>query len=136
MADSVILNKTQSIERCLRRVEEDYIGFEDDFGINQMRQDSILLNLQRSCEQTIDLANHLVKIQHLDVPRESKEAFEVLVQADLLKSSLGEKLKKMIGFRNIAIHEYGKLDMEIVRSIIENQLDDFRDFIRFTVEYV
>ncbi len=136
MADSVILNKTQSIERCLRRVEEDYIGFEDDFGINQMRQDSILLNLQRSCEQTIDLANHLVKIQHLDVPRESKEAFEVLVQADLLKSSLGEKLKKMIGFRNIAIHEYGKLDMEIVRSIIENQLDDFRDFIRFAVQYL
>lgn len=66
----------------------------------------------------------------------NKEAFEVLVQAEILKSSLGEKLIKMIGFRNIAIHEYGKLDMEIVRSIIENQLDDFRDFIRVAVQYL
>lgn len=136
MTDSVILNKTQSIERCLQRVEEDYFGFEDDFSTNHMRQDSILLNLQRSCEQTIDLANHLVKIHSLEVPRESKQAFEVLVQADLLKFTQGENLKKMIGFRNIAIHEYGKLDMEIVRSIIENNLSDFRDFIRFAVQYL
>lgn len=62
MADSIIINKAGSIERCLKRIREDYIGFESDFEANYMRQDAVLLNLQRACEQSIDLANHLVKI--------------------------------------------------------------------------
>jgi len=136
MSDPVILNKTQSIERCVKRIEEDYFGFENDFGTNYMGQDAILLNLQRACEQIIDLANHMVKIQELEVPRESKEVFEVLVEANLLESVLADKMKKMIGFRNIAIHEYGKLKMDIVRSIIENHLEDFRRFTRFAVQFI
>src|SRR5680860_1621937 len=92
MSDPVILNKTQSIERCVKRIEEDYFGFENDFGTNYMGQDAILLNLQRACEQIIDLANHMVKIQELEVPRESKEVFEVLVEANLLESVLALSL--------------------------------------------
>src|SRR5690554_3694050 len=100
MTDPVILNKSQSIERCLRRVEEDYFGNESTFAEDFMRQDAILLNLQRACEQTIDLANYLVKFHQFDVPRESRETFEVLESNGIISSALANRMKSMVGFRN------------------------------------
>lgn len=136
MTDPVILNKTQSIERCLKRVEEDYFGYEKSFDQDFMRQDAIVLNLQRACEQTIDLANYLIKANHLEVPRESRNAFDTLVKSSMISQELGDKMKRMVGFRNVAIHEYLKLELEIVRSIIENNLQDFREFIWVAVPYI
>lgn len=58
MIDDVVLNKSESIERCIKQVAKYYampsdIAFNEDF----LRQDAIALNLQRACEQAIDLAN-------------------------------------------------------------------------------
>ena len=47
MSDDVILNKAASIERCLRRIEEEYAGAEQNLIENQTKQDAIVLNLQR-----------------------------------------------------------------------------------------
>ncbi|CAH9018333.1 HepT-like ribonuclease domain-containing protein [Candidatus Nitrosacidococcus sp. I8] len=57
--DDVILNKVAIIERCLRRIKEEYDGYEADLETNFTRQDSIVLNLQRTCEVAISLAMHL-----------------------------------------------------------------------------
>ncbi len=55
MADDVILNKAASIERCLRRIQEEYAGDKQNLVANQTKQDAIILNLQRACETAIDL---------------------------------------------------------------------------------
>lgn len=136
MADSVIVNKTMSIERCLKRIEEDYIGHEADFEDNFMRQDAILLNIQRACEQSIDLANHLVKTKKLGVPQNTKHVFELLRDGGIIQDGLTQKLSKMVGFRNVAVHDYTKLDLAIVKSIIEKHLTDFREYIKIALQYV
>ena len=76
MVDDVLLNKVAIVERCLLRIEAEYIGHEDEFDTNYTRQDSIILNLQRTCEASIDIAMHLVRIHKLGIPQESREAFE------------------------------------------------------------
>lgn len=129
MADSVILAKTESIGRCIHRIEEDYIGYEEDFKVNFMRQDAVILNLQRACEQVIDLANHLIKIQGLTVPKNSRDSFKVLTEAGILPDPLGQNLERMVGFRNVAVHEYQKINLDIVTSIVRNHLSDLRKFI-------
>ncbi|HMO40705.1 MAG TPA: hypothetical protein PKC76_15660 [Saprospiraceae bacterium] len=63
--DDVVLNKVESIERCLRRIREEYVGFEAVLESNFTKQDAIILNLQRACEVTIDLANYIVKTRQL-----------------------------------------------------------------------
>ena len=136
MADSVILNKTASIERCLRRVRKDYMGFEKEFDSDFMRQDAILLNLQRACEQSLDLANHLIKTKNLGVPQNSKHTFVILQQNGIIGDELSKKLLNMVGFRNIAVHEYSKLDLAVVKSIIEKHLDDFRQFVKIALQFV
>jgi uncharacterized protein YutE (UPF0331/DUF86 family) len=128
MASDVLLNKVAIIERCLARVLSEYQGHEDELEKNFTRQDSIILNLQRACEASIDAAMHLVRTRKLGVPQESREAYDMLCDSGIIDATLRDRLKAMIGFRNIAVHDYRKLNLAVVRSIIETRLDDFRTF--------
>lgn len=126
--DNVILSKSASIERCVQRVQEEYAAAGDDFSTDYTRQDAALLNLVRACEQSIDPANYVVRLKGLGTPETSRDSFELLQKAKIIPRELGDILKSMVGFRNIAIHNYTKLEMAIVESIIENHLDDFKHF--------
>lgn len=126
--DDVVVNKAAIIERCLRRVREEYAGDDRNLRDNMTRQDSIILNLQRACEAAIDLAMHLVRAHRLGVPQESREAFEMLAGAALVDRELAVRLQRMVGFRNVAVQDYRSLDLDIVRSIIQDRLDDFLAF--------
>ncbi len=57
--DDLILNKVASIERCISSVKEEYEADTEGFANDYTRQDAAILNLQRACEQSIDLANHI-----------------------------------------------------------------------------
>lgn len=120
MDNDIILGKTESIERCLKRIREEYRP--EALENNLTTQDSIILNLQRACELSIDLAMHIVRTKKLGIPKQSRDAFNFLAENNVINAELAEKLGNMVGFRNIAIHEYQKLNMEIVKHIIENDL--------------
>jgi len=128
MADDVILNKAASIERCLRRIQEEYAGDKQNLVANQTKQDAIILNLQRACETAIDLAMYVVSQRKLGVPQDSRDAFTLLQTAGILPAELAIRMQRMVGFRNVAIHEYTRPNLEVVHSIITKQLDDFRTF--------
>ena len=126
--DDVLLNKASSIERCLRRITEEYIGHEDELESNFTRQDAIILNLQRACESSIDAAMHMVRVSKLGIPQQSREAFSMLADANMLDNGLALRMQMMVGFRNIAVHDYRNLNLDILRAILEKHLNDFRDF--------
>ena len=128
MTDDVVLNKIQTIRRCLRRIDEEYRN--DPVNLNnQTKQDSIILNLQRACESAIDLAMHLVSEKRLGIPQNSRDAFDMLSQAHVISESLSVRLKAMVGFRNIAIHDYQAIQVKIVQKIIQIHLQDFSEFV-------
>ena len=64
----------------------------------------------------------------LGVPQESRDAFDMLCEAEIITSVLGDRLKAMVGLRNVAVHDYRKLNLELVRNILAGHLDDFREF--------
>ena len=130
MADDVLLNKAAAIERAVARAREEYAGDDANLLQNQTRQDAIILNLQRACESSIDAAMHLVRIHRLGVPQETREAFDLLERAGHLDVSLANRLRKMVGFRNVAVHDYQKLNLDVVRAILVERLDDFLEFTR------
>jgi uncharacterized protein YutE (UPF0331/DUF86 family) len=133
--EDVILNKVASIERCIKRIKEEHSGNKSTWKSNFTVQDSILLNLQRACETSIDLANFIVKDKKLGIPQSSRDAFLLLMQARIISESLQLKMSHMIGFRNLAIHEYHTLDLSIVESIIDNNLADFEEYIKVILKY-
>jgi uncharacterized protein YutE (UPF0331/DUF86 family) len=127
MNRDIIVNKTETIKRCLRRINDEYDGSEEN--LHQFtKQDSIVLNLQRACEACIDLAMHIVSVKELGVPQNSRDAFEMLYAHQFLDKALTARLKAMVGFRNIAVHDYQSIRVEILQSIIENHLNDFLIF--------
>ena len=126
--DNVEINKAAMIERCVARVREEYDGDAANLLANQTKQDAIILNIQRACEAAIDLAMHRVRVHRLGIPQDSRDAFELLARAGQLDRGLAETMKRMVGFRNIAVHDYQALSLVIVQAIIERHLDDFREF--------
>lgn len=92
------------------------------------------MNIQRACEAVIDLAMHEVRLHHLGVPQESREAFSLLYQAGLITKELGDHMMAMVGFRNIAVHDYQELNLDIVKQIVEKHLDDFLDFAKTMIK--
>ncbi len=134
MVDDVLLNKSATIERCLKRIREEYGGEDANLYHNITRQDAIVLNLQRACQAAIDLATHLVRIHSLGVPQENREAFTLLVDAGLLDEALGDRLKRMVGFRNIAIRDYQHLNLDVLKAIITKHLDDLTQFTELALK--
>ncbi len=126
--NDVLINKAAIIERCVARVREVYAGEPRNLVRDITRQDSILLNLQRTCEAAIDLAMLLVRKHKLGPPQESRDAFIFLAEADILDRVLAERMMRMVGFRNIAVHNYRHLDLRIVQSIITDHLEHFLAF--------
>ena len=130
--NDVVINKTQSMQRCIARAREEYETAGKDFATNVTHQDAAVLNITRACELTIDLANHLIKTRKLGIPTDSRQSFELLEQAGLISSELSTRMQSMVGFRNIAVHDYRQLDMEIVSWVIEDGLDDLLSFADLT----
>jgi uncharacterized protein YutE (UPF0331/DUF86 family) len=136
MIDDIVLNKKERIERCILQIKKYYalnqeFLFEEDF----FKQDAIGINLQRLCELTIDLANHIVKKYKLGLPKESKTSFEILTHEKIIPEDLAKEMIGMIGFRNILVHEYQKVDLRIMKAIIENHLDDFVSFTNCLLKF-
>jgi uncharacterized protein YutE (UPF0331/DUF86 family) len=133
MVDDIVINKAAIIERCLARVHAEHGGDDPVLLENITKQDSIILNLQRACEATIDLAMHLVAARRLGVPQETREAFDLLVAGAGLDAGLGNRLAGMVGFRNVAVYDYRILDLAIVSSIIRDRLGDLSTFTRWAI---
>jgi uncharacterized protein YutE (UPF0331/DUF86 family) len=125
--DDVVVNKASIIERCIKRINQEYQDNPENLK-NYTKQDSIILNIQRACEAAIDLAMHIVSAEKLGVPQESRESFELLAEADIIAEELKNNLVGMVGFRNIAVHNYQEIKIEIIKNIIEHHLKDIAEF--------
>lgn len=129
MADDVLMQKLASIDRCVRQVRE-FVGGDMDRLKQQLVQDAVVLNLQRACEQAIDAAARVVSIRRLGVPADSAEAFTLLERAGALTPVTAARMRAMVGFRNVAVHQYQVLDQAVLRAVVEKHLDDFAELCR------
>jgi len=128
MHDDTLLNKAASIERCVARAKADYALNLDTFAQDFTRQDAAILNIQRSCEAALDMGQHLVRRERLGVPQSARDVFELLHAGGWLAADLAEAMKRMVGFRNIAAHDYQALQLPITVNIICHHLGDFLAF--------
>lgn len=128
MVDDVLINKAATIERCVRRAREEYAADPGSFATNFTRQDAAILNIQRACEAALDMGQHLIRRERLGVPQSARDVFALLAQGGWITPALADGLKRMVGFRNIAVHDYESLQVPITIRIIEIHLDEFLDY--------
>lgn len=125
MADDVLINKAATIERCVARAREEYARDPASFATDHTRQDAAILNIQRVGEAALAMGHHLIRRERLGAPQSARDVFALLASAGWIDEALADVLKRMVGFRNIAVHDYQKLQLPITVAIIEKHLDDF-----------
>ena len=129
----VVINKYNIIERCIKRVNEIYENNPANLQ-NYDKQDAIMLNLQRACQAAIDIGMYIISVRNLGIPQSKKGTFTVLEENKIITAEMAKKMKGMLGFRNIAIHEYQEIDLKIIQGIIENNLTDLQEFARVIIK--
>lgn len=127
MTSDVLLAKLASIARCVARIREVTHG--DPGSVRELDvQESVVLNLQRAIQATLDLAAHLLATRDWGLPDTLKQTFTILEQHGVIDGELASRLRAMIGFRNIAVHEYQALDLAILEQVVAGHLTDFEQF--------
>jgi uncharacterized protein YutE (UPF0331/DUF86 family) len=123
----VVLAKVTAIQRCLRRIR-------DVTGLDAARlgdldvQDIFVLNLQRAIQSSVDLATHVIASEGLGISDTVRGNFALLESAKIISKVLSKKMQSLVGFRNIAIHDYQALDVDILKAILTKHLRDLERF--------
>lgn len=126
---AVVLHKFETIEKCINRIREEYQ--DDAKSLEDYRKvDMIVLNLQRACEAVCDLAMYVVSTRKLGLPQNKREAFTLLEEQQIIDTTMSKNMQGMVGFRNIAVHDYKEIDEEILKNVMENHLKHLLDFAR------
>jgi len=129
--DQIILEKKiDSILRCLERIKSRLPETIELFIQDLDAQDVIVLNLTRTVQLSVDLAMHICANSNKPVPQTMGESFEVLQQMKVLTPAIATKMKKSVGFRNIAVHNYDEIDLNLAYVIAKEHIDDFLIFIK------
>lgn len=92
------------------------------------RQDIIVLNLSRAVQTCVDIGAHLLVDGQQQAPASMGETFERLAAAGFIDDELALRLRRAVGFRNIAVHAYEAIDWKLVHLLTGEPLADFDRF--------
>jgi uncharacterized protein YutE (UPF0331/DUF86 family) len=117
--------KIAVIDRCLARIAEVRGERRKDLLPIDV-EDIASLNLQRAIQAAIDLATHVSSSEGYGTPDSTAAVFTLLERNGVIDAELAGRLRRMVGFRNIAVHEYQTVDPSILEAILERHLSDLR----------
>ena len=126
--DNIITNKAITIERCLKRINEEFDNDEKSLLNNYQRQDALSMNLIRACEACLDMGLHVIRVKKLPIPQRARDIFSVLADEKIISATLMKNMHAMVGFRNIAVHDYQAVRADIIIGIVKNHLVDIDAF--------
>ena len=131
----VINQKLESLRRCLVRFQEKFPAHADELQTNLDLQDIIALNLSRAVQLSVDIGSHIISTMNMPAPETMGQTFEILAQQNVLPAQVADQLKKSVGFRNIAVHNYEAINWQIVHSIVSEHLQDFSEFAKAVAQW-
>ena len=131
MDRSIVQAKLEVLRHCLHRIEIHTPASSAELQDDEDRQDIISVNLERAVQSCVDIAAHVISDSDIQPPSTMGGVFVCMGQLQILPESLVERLRKAVGFRNIAVHSYQDVDWAIVYAIITTRLEDFRGFAKY-----
>jgi uncharacterized protein YutE (UPF0331/DUF86 family) len=128
----VIASKLESLRRAVARVEARYPATPEALLADADAQDIVSLNLTRAIQLCVDVGAHLVAKLELPVPETMGATFDTLTEAGILDDDLASRLRRAVGFRNMAVHPYRAIDWRLVHALASTRLGDFTAFAAAT----
>ena len=126
MAGQLIAEKIESLRRCVQRVEDKCPEGIEILASDPDLQDIISLNLTRA----VQLSVHIIAESNSPPPDTMGATFDTLSDNLIIDQALAIRMKRAVGFRNVAIHNYREIDWVIVYRICQDNLKDFKEYAR------
>ena len=126
----IIENKIESLRKCLLRVETRCPDSVASLLQDVDAQDVLVLNLSRAIQLCVDISVHILTQLEQTIPDTMGKAFGELASAGIIDEKLANEMRKAVGFRNIAVHDYEEINYEIVYAIAQKKLVNFRLFVK------
>jgi len=123
-----IIEIEKYLEELYQIVPSDFEMYKDDFKIKAACE----RYFEKIIESVIDLGFILVKEKNFKIPEDEESIFEVLFKEKIISEELSRKLKDAKGMRNFIIHQYEKINDELVFEVLAENLEkDIKDFVGF-----
>jgi uncharacterized protein YutE (UPF0331/DUF86 family) len=128
MTRELINEKLDSLSRCLSRLSQKRPATLAELESDIDLQDIIAINMERAVQLCVDIASILLAETNCPAPQTMGDGFRQLAQEGIISRELATQLVKAVGFRNLAVHAYDKIDWSIVYSLLDDDLADLRAF--------
>lgn len=122
---NLILLKSVSLNINKDNLKEDMIKY---WGIER--------GIQICIECVIDISNVIISNLDIEKPDTYKECILVLGNEDIIPQRFAKQISNMVSFRNILVHDYMKIDEEIIINVLKNNLDDFAKFMNYINQWI
>lgn len=129
MTDRVLPAKAEALQRCLARIRATCPETPEALARDIDAQDIVSVNLIRAVQLAVDMATHASVALGLPPPTTMGESFERLAEAGRLDSGLARRLRGAVGFRNLAVHAYDRIDWAVVHALATTRLGDLEALI-------
>lgn len=133
---TLILKKLSNVEEYLKQIKEFSDISAKDYEASWKIQRIVERTLQIMIESCLDVAGHIISDAGFRVPETYVDMFRILTENGILKEKQLPALEKIARFRNIVVHDYAKIDSEIVIGILQRNLVDFEKFNQAIIDYL
>lgn len=122
-------DKMDDLEQCTRELEEYLPEGVDDYLESGIRRRACERTFQLACENLLDICNMIISDDGLGMPHDSKDAIRKLSQHNVISKSLASRLEELTGFRNLLVHQYGRVDDSLAYGCLYDESGDFYEFL-------
>lgn len=126
----IVLNKADKVTHHIRRIKKKRDVTLEEFLSDLDLQEIIMFNIQMAVQNCIDLAAHIISDEELGIAGSTNEMFYILQENGYLSTELADKMVAAVGFRNLIVHEYGKIDLKQVYEIVQSDIDELEMFLK------
>jgi uncharacterized protein YutE (UPF0331/DUF86 family) len=122
----LVLKKLAFVETCVRELRS--MAKLDSIERDVREERFVVHTLQLAVQAVLDAASHVVSDERLGEPQTNRELFDLLARSGWLSPDLARVMRDMAGFRNVVVHGYERVDLRLVRDIVEHRLGDLLSF--------
>jgi uncharacterized protein YutE (UPF0331/DUF86 family) len=127
--------KADVVARCIGRIKSKSPATQEILAVDLDAQDIIVLNLERAIQACVDMASHIIAYTALPAAPTMADGFVVLHQAGVISQHLCNRMVKATGLRNLLVHEYQRIDWNVVWQVLTKHLQDLVDFAQVALTW-
>ncbi|KXA95757.1 hypothetical protein AKJ65_00855 [candidate division MSBL1 archaeon SCGC-AAA259E19] len=131
-----IRDKLDELHRYVEDLREDLPSNSKEYVHDRKSRRASEKDFELACDSLIDICNIIISDEELGRPTDHKDSLNKLTEGGILNSETASSLKDMLGFRNLLVHRYGKIDHEKAFNYLSEETKNFKEFAKEIQEFI